>query len=405
MSNCHVCRSPNLERVLDLGPQPASSHFVKAVGAPYVEHAVGLAVCHDCGVVQLADPFPFEELVPPIDWITYREPEKHLDAVVDTIFSLPSVGPRSRAAGLSFKDASTLDRLRQRGLSQVWQIDLAKDLGAVSPAANIESVAGLLTPPIARRIVAERGSVDLLIARHVVEHATVPEQFLEALGVLLAPGGYLVIEVPDCRGNLERQDYAMIWEEHTLYFTPTTLPQTLFASGCECLGINTYAFAFENVVVMVGRKSGAAHRCAPEASEIRKNVALAQAYATAFPKWTEKYARVLSQWRRDGRSVAAYGAGHLTSAFINFHGFADAFAFVADDTSEKQGLFLPKSGLPIFPRDRLNPTDASACLFGLSPDIEDAVIERNRGYVAAGGEFHSMLVDSRRSLRRLVQAD
>ena len=40
------------------------------------EHELALAVCRSCGLVQLAEPFPYQDLTPPYDWITYREPEK-----------------------------------------------------------------------------------------------------------------------------------------------------------------------------------------------------------------------------------------------------------------------------------------------------------------------------------------
>ena len=35
----------------------------------------------------------------------------------------------------------------------------------------------------------------------------------------------MVLEVPDCTANLQRQDYTMLWEEHATYFTSETLLQ------------------------------------------------------------------------------------------------------------------------------------------------------------------------------------
>lgn len=106
----------------------------------------------------------------------------------------------------------------------------------------------------------------------------------------------------------------------------------------------------------------------------------------------------------DGKKLAAYGAGHLTAAFINFHGLADYFACVIDDTPQKQGLFLPGANLPIVARSRLLDGDIAHCLFGLAPQIEDKVIANNQEFVARGGQFHSMFADSPRSIRKLVAA-
>ncbi|MCG8562841.1 MAG: class I SAM-dependent methyltransferase [Hyphomicrobiales bacterium] len=389
-----------------MGAQPVSSHFVGAPDQPVVEHPLSLAVCPSCGTVQLARPFPFQDLVPPYDWITYREPEDHLDAVVDTLMDLSGLEAGGIAAGLSFKDVTTLDRLAARGFSRTWSIDPREDLGAEQLNANIESVAGLLTPDKAVEVAARRGPVDLLVARHILEHAEAPLRVMEALGEMLRPGGILVIEVPDCRANLERQDYTMIWEEHTLYFTPETLPNVLAAAGCISVGLEVHPFAFEDVIVLYARKESSRRAAGGEATQaaIERNVALARDYGAAFPLWSERYRAVLDGLCEDGRPLAAYGAGHLTCAFLNFHDLADRFAFVVDDTAQKQGLYLPKCGLPIVPNARLTPDAVSACLFGLSPDIEPKVIAKNPRFAGDGGRFYSCFADSGRSIRRLLKS-
>ena len=124
--------------------------------------------------------------------------------------------------------------------------------------------------------------------------------------------------------------------------------------------------------------------------------------AWAFEGWTDRYRRLFDGLTADGRRLAAYGAGHLTCAFLNFHGLADYFALVVDDTPQKQGLFLPKARLPIVPRSQLSAQNVSAFLFGLAPDIEDKVIANNRAYADAGGKFYSMFVDSPRSIKTLL---
>jgi len=54
------------------------------------------------------------------------------------------------------------------------------------------------------------------------------------------------------------------------------------------------------------------------------------------------------------------------------------------------------------PRAKLRATEISACFFGLAPELEDKIIANNRAYTEAGGKFHSMFVDSPRSIRKLL---
>ena len=48
---------------------------------------------------------------------------------------------------------------------------LDEDLGVTNPAANIETVQKLTTPERMAAIAARRGAADILIVRHIMEHA------------------------------------------------------------------------------------------------------------------------------------------------------------------------------------------------------------------------------------------
>ena len=47
-----------------------------------------LGQCQETGLIQLIDPLPCENLIPQYNWITYFEPEGHLDSVVNKISKL-----------------------------------------------------------------------------------------------------------------------------------------------------------------------------------------------------------------------------------------------------------------------------------------------------------------------------
>jgi hypothetical protein len=157
------------------------------------------------------------------------------------------------------------------------------------------------------------------------------------------------------------------------------------------------------IVVYAGRAGDASSTIAAmDRKTVMREVETARRFGAAFAGWTQRYGRLLDRLTSGGRRLAAYGAGHLTCTFLNFHELAGYFDLVVDDTPEKQNLYLPKSGLPILPRNRLDPERIAACLFGLGPKTEDKVIAANDAYLRAGGKFHSFLVDSTRSIRGLL---
>jgi hypothetical protein len=224
MTRCYVCDTETVAQLLDLGPQPICNRFPTDRAAPQYLYPMRVGQCESCGLVQINDPPPADEIRPRVDWITYSEPEPHLDAMVDRIIQLPGITPSARVCGVSFKDDSTLARFARRGFGGTWPLDLQRDLEVAEAGVGVETIQQRLTPERAARVRDARGASDVIVVRHILEHAHDPRGFLRAIRDLIVPGGYAVFEVPDCQPTLERNEFTTLWEEHTLYVTPSRLP-------------------------------------------------------------------------------------------------------------------------------------------------------------------------------------
>ena len=95
---CQLCRQHDLLEVLDLGPQPISNRFRREVDAKEARFPLSLVQCSECGLVQLRDPIPADELIAPFDWLSYNEPERYLDRLAEQIAGLWRL-PRIRRSG------------------------------------------------------------------------------------------------------------------------------------------------------------------------------------------------------------------------------------------------------------------------------------------------------------------
>jgi hypothetical protein len=401
MPICQICRSSRVTPHLDLGQHPVSSFYLPRRDAPESAHPLVLAQCEDCGLIQLTRPVPHTALVAPYDWLFAREPEDHLDEVVDALCRLPGLDTNSVVVGLTAKDDTTLDRFRRRSFGTVWRVSLPEDLGVTNPNASYETVVAMTGRDRMAAIAARRGgAADLLIVRHVIEHAEHLQAFVEGLAALVKPGGYVMIEAPDCTTSLRLNDYAMPWEEHSLYFTPATYRPILEWGGFEPVREAHYPLPFETCMVRVGRKTATPRTPRPDPDGLREAGLLAD-YATSFGPTTKALRRALEA-ERVRAPLALFGAGHLACAFVNFHGLADLFDFVADDTPQKQGLFLPGARLPILPTSELAKRGVGLCLLALSIGNEDRVIARNTAFTEAGGSFLSCFAASPRSVRGLI---
>jgi SAM-dependent methyltransferase len=357
-----------------------------------------MAQCEECGLIQLVDGVPAEELMPPFDWISYNEPEGHLDDLVDIIVDLPGFKEGATVCGISFKDVSTLKRLEDRGASNSWLIEPESDLNIEDPRAGIETIQGKLTPDNAALIVAKHGQADIVIVRHVLEHAHDTARFMQAIKLLVAPNGHIVFEVPDCSRALETLDYSCPWEEHVLYFTQLTFEKCLLSGGFSPIRYECYPYPFENSLVGIVTTSESVYTPELNNTLSAKDRLNWQQYSGSLETRRTSLRKKLINVQTTQGKIALFGAGHLAAFYINILGLADLVEFVVDDNPNKKGLFMPGSRLPILGSGALVEKDIKLCLLSLSPESEEKVIQNNQGFIDQGGQFFSIFPSSERAL-------
>jgi hypothetical protein len=329
-------------------------------------------------------------------WITYNEPERHLDELASVLAKLPGITTRSTFAGLSYKDDSTLARLNRLGFS-TWRPFKRTDFGIEHPFAGIESVQARLIPETAHALASKFGNPDMLLCRHVLEHTHDTQAALECVSHLVRPGGYVVFEVPDTARALARLDYTTVWEEHTLYFTPATLRGCLEQHGSfEVMSLESYPYTLEDSLIVIAQVVPG--RAAIEHSSPCGELERAALFASEFPRTRDHIRQTLC----DRGRIAMLGAGHHTSAFVNLYGLAEHIEFVADDNAKKQGVLMPGSRLPVVPTSELVNREIDLCLMTVRPEIEAAVVAKNAVFTARGGTLASVFPDSAYSLNRVA---
>lgn len=384
MNACLVCREKRVEPLLDLGPQPITNRFPLDASEPEHLHPLRFGACRACGTAQLIAPPSAADLKPRVDWITYNEPEPHLNGLADRLARLPGVGPSSVVLGVSGKDDSLLRRLRERGVPQTRILDAAEDLGENDGRAFVETIQALLTPARASAIAARRGAADLVIARHIFEHAGDPVAFAQALFALAKPGGRVVFEAPDCSRSLAARDYTMLWEEHSLYLTPETFRRAVELAGGTIELEEVHPYALENSIVLVAR-AGAARAPGPDGTA---GFAAAKAFADGFAQ-RKRELRGWAERTSAAGAIAMFGAGHLGAVWLNVMGLSDKIAFVIDDNPHKRGRRMPGSRLPIVGSEALLDGRVAWALMAFSPDAEERVMAKNSAFSARSGRFVS----------------
>ena len=400
MERCQVCRAEQVKVLVDFGPQPLCNRFKTVPHEEDFRHPLILGQCQRCGLIQLTYPVPAEEIIPRVEWLKYNEPEGHLDHLADVLCSLEGFPEKPVACGITYKDDSLLRRLSENGFEKTWRIDPKDDLGINQKGIAGETVIPRLTANSVRSLVQKYGPADVIVARHVLEHAPNTQQFLSIIGDLLAPDGLIAFEVPDCTKQLKFKDYSMVWEEHILYFVPETLKATFSYASYDLVRYLKYPYITEDSQIAIVRK--VQNKGKTESKTIPGIHALGEEYAVDYEKIRKRIYSYLKDYVSKGGKVAFYGAGHLSVMLVNFLGIEDFIEFVADDTEQKQGFYLPGTSLKLEPSETLEKEKISLCVLCMSVEYENKIMQRHQSFVAGGGTFLSAFPMQENSLLKFA---
>lgn len=387
-TTCIGCAASSVQELLDLGAQPPSNRFLSSPDEDCERHPLRFGFCPRCGLAQLLDPMPPQIVRSRFQWITYNEPEGHLDDLVSRLSARIRLDAGTVVFGITYKDDSTLARFLRGGVGRTYRLDQVADLGVEHPLASLESIQAALTPDKAKGVAARHGHADVVLVRHILEHAHDPRRLVEACRHLAKPGGLLVFEMPDCRKAFDGHDHCFLWEEHIAYFTPDTLERFLAYLGFGDVDILLYPYPMEDslIAIVTNGEREAAAPALPGPGEAQR----LRDFSAAFSERKKRTHLAFDAMQAKGLRVALFGAGHLAAKFINFYGLEGRMTQVVDDSPDKQRYFMPGSGLPIHGSGCLDTGEVDVCLLTLNPESEQKVMKAKAAFVRSGGAFRSI---------------
>lgn len=395
MKLCQICKK-KLRKIINFGNHPVSHKFnngkFKTEKFPLI-----LGQCKSCGLVQLIKFTPIKKLIPRYDWISYNEPEEHLDRLAKTITKLPGINKYSKVCGLSYKEDTLLKRLKKKGFKNTWRMDPKKDLQIMSKKANLETIQNKINNEIIGRLQKKKGNQDVIIVRHILEHTHDTLEFISALKKIIKNDGYIIFEVPDCTQGFKINDYNTLWEEHLIYFTKFTLNNSLKLSGLKIHYFERYKYPFESVLISVvspNNKIGK-NNIVTKLNDIKiENQRVNFSEKKLFKK--KAYISKFFQKMKDKRKkIALFGTGHTACLFVNLFGLDKFINFAIDDDKNKLGYYIPGSNIKIKSSDHLKNDNIDLCILGMNFESEKKILRKFSSFSKNGGKFVSIYPSSK----------
>ncbi len=386
--NCKSCNTNAVVSKLNLGEQPPSNRYQANAGRETDTHTLELGICINCGLIQLLHPMPVSMVRSRFNWIKYNEPEFHLDNLVEELIKLEDLTVDSKIVGLTYKDDTTLERFEKKGFRNLHSMQLPERNDSPVHFNGLETIQQIVTDG---KDFGLDTNIDLLLVRHVLEHAHNLTAFLKNIAKNVKEGGYLVFEIPDSKKFLQNKNYCFVWEEHIVYFTDTTLRSFFERNGFEVIIMFRYEASLEDSLVALIRNT---KKETDDVTRIvlNKELKAMDTFSNAYPAVKAIHKEFLQTAYNAGKKIAVFGAGHLAAKYINLFELKDLISNVIDDSKDKEKLHMPGSLVAIKNSYALAQTDI--CLLALSPESQEKVLGLKRNMIKPGGQFYSVFDNS-----------
>lgn len=112
----------------------------------------------------------------------------------------------------------------------------------------------------------------IVLMHHVLEHVPNPMEFLEKARPFLAPGGKLLVFVPDDTHRRERRYVENERNKHLFSWSPLTLGNLIKASGYQLNSVGVGAFGYERRLAPIARYGDLTYRSAIEFARLIRPV-------------------------------------------------------------------------------------------------------------------------------------
>jgi hypothetical protein len=356
---CRHCGQALQHVFLDLGSAPLSNRYLDeaALRQPEAHFPLRLFVCHSCWLVQTEDHAAADEIFDEDyayfssvsrSWLEHAA--RYCEAITDRL----ELDSNSFVVEVASNDGYLLRNFVQAGIPCLG-IEPTASTAAAAEKLGIPVVKRFFGEALARELVAQGREADLVIGNNVYAHVPDINDFTRGLRNMLKPSGTVTLEFPHLMRLIEQSQFDTVYHEHFSYLSLGTVSRIFQKAGLRVFDVEELPTHGGSLRVY-GCRSDDARSLSPSVAAVLEaeaqaglgDLATYASFQARADKVKDDFVAFLIECKRDGKTVAAYGAAAKGNTLLNYAGIRpDLLPFVCDAAPSKQGRFMPGSRIPI----------------------------------------------------------
>ncbi len=398
MAFCRFCGTTLHQTFVDLGMSPLCESYLSSDQLNQMEpfYPLHVYVCGECFLVQLEAYVSADHIFTEYAYFSSYSDAfvEHFRVYADQIVGRLGLGSRHQVVELASNDGYLLQHFLPKGIP-VLGVEPAANVAAAAVRKGIPTLVKYFGENTARELVAEGRKADLLIANNVLAQVPDLNDFVKGMKIVLKPLGVITLEFPHLMRLMAENQFDTIYHEHFSYFLFTTAVRIFAAHGLTTFDveeISTHGGSLrvylrhleddskpvgDRVREMLAREESAGFSSLERYASFEEQVKGTKRKLLAF----------LIKVKREGKSIAGYGAPGKGNTLLNYCGIrTDFLEYTVDRNPYKQNKFLPGTHIPIFAPDKIRETKPDYVLI-LPWNLKAEIMEQVAFIRDWGGQF------------------
>src|SRR6266545_2227878 len=365
---CRSCDAELSRVFVDLGASPLSNRFLALEDLDAMEptYPLKVYVCTGCWLVQLpASVSPDQIFTEYAYFSSYSDSWlRHAERYADEMTRRLALTAEHKVIEIASNDGYLLQFFARRGIP-VLGVEPAANVAAASQSRGVPALVGFFGTETAEQMVRDGQMADLLLGNNVLAHVPELNDFIRSMKRVLNPCGVITMEFPHLLRLMEGNQFDTIYHEHFSYFSFSTARRIFARHGITLFDVEELP-THGGSLRIYGRHATAEEPpvgerverlLAREAAAGLETPAPYRAFGEQVIETKRKLLAFLIRAKREGASIAGYGAPGKGNTLLNFCGIrTDFLDYTVDRNPYKHGRFTPGTHIPIYPPSRLAET-------------------------------------------------
>jgi hypothetical protein len=377
---------------------PLCESYVSREDANQVEpfYPLHVYVCEACFLVQLDEFVPPEEIFTEYAYFSSYSDSwlAHARDYVGQAVRRFKLNAKSLVVEIASNDGYLLQYFVGRGIP-VLGIEPAANVAKAATGKGVPTLVRFFGENLARELSANGNSADLLIGNNVLAQVPNLNDFVRGLKSLLNAHGVITMEFPHLQRLVDGNQFDTIYHEHFSYFSFSTAERIFVSHGLTLFDVEELPTHGGSIRIYARHAEDGSRPVAPSVDALREreenlginSLSYYRSFGEQVKETKRKILGFLIDARREGKTVAGYGAPGKGNTLLNYCGIrTDFLDYTVDRNPYKQGKLLPGTRIPVFPPERIRETRPDYVMI-LPWNFKEEIMEQLRYIREWGGAF------------------